>query len=527
MRRNASIFVPALVAAALCGASGLRSQERDATTAAPGRLRIQVGPTFATFDRRFGFRMHDGDIIEEEEPLGFDFTKRDAGADLLPSLAPLERALREAAGDADARLTVGASRVVLDGSAVLLPFELAFGILSRLQVGVHIPLVRRRMDVDFRLDADSATVGLAQAASVQAFVSGFSSAVSATQARVSDECQTLGETSVECRSGRELVTRASAMLSGVRTAAGLLPLAGSAEAGALDQAIREIQDGMRRYGVVSFTAPAPLAREPLDAPAFQKVLTDPAFGIAGDSLGFWQSGWELGDIELSAKYRFAETPLADSAGAARPLAYRGAVSVAVRLGTGKLDDPSNFVDLGSGDGQRDIEFASYNDVLIAGRMLASVVVRYGIQSAAIVERRISPPDRPIVLAAALRNVEWTPANYLGVDALPQLVLTPAVSVGIPYSYFTKGKDTYARADGGAPADGANAVPPPDVLAEETESTYHRLGIGIVYSTPPGTARLPLEARAIYQNTVAGSGGRTLKRGTFQVEVRTGLTLWGK
>lgn len=529
MRSTPALRLAILLAAGALLAPALRAQERDATVVPAGRLRLQVGPSFASFDRRFGYRVEGGLVVEEEEPLGFDFTKTAAGSDLLPPLAPLEQAIRQATGNPDARLTIGRTRVVLDASSVRLPIQLEVGILPGLQIGVNVPLVRRRTDVDLYLDSDSANVGLGDAAAAQSFLQGFGGALTATETRVAERCATLGEGSPECQAGRDLLSRATSLFGALEqsfgTSAGLLPLAGSRESQALAEVVSEIQDAMAQYGVQGFTSPVPLAAKALDAAALQNVLIDSAFGVAGDSLASWQSGWELGDVEVSAKYRFLETPLTDSAGAPRPVAYRGAVAALVRLGTGKLDDPANFVDVGTGDGQTDVELGAYNDLLIAGRFLASVVVRYGIQRSAVVERRISPPDLPISPAVTLRRVEWKPASYLAVDALPQLVLTPAVSVGFPYSYFTKGEDNYALAEAGA--GGSGTVPSPDLLAQETESRYHRLGIGIVYSAPVGGGRLPFEARALYQSTVAGSGGRTLKLSTFQVEVRTTLRLWGR
>lgn len=507
----------------------LQAQDFDAHTTPVGRLRLQVGPTFASFDRRFGYRLENGAVVEAEEPLGFDLTKDRAGTELLPLLSPLERALREATGDPAASLVIGATRVILEGSSVTLPVRLQLGVLPGVQLGVSVPLVRRRVDVDFRLEPGPANVGLGDATTVRAFLGQLSGALDSTRTRVSERCQSAGENSAECRAGRQLLEWAGTLYAALDASAGLVPLTGSQAAQSFAAAVREIQDGMRAYGVGSFTAALPVASTALDAAGFQRLLVDSAFGIAGAPLESWQSGWELGDVEISAKARLVATPRMDSAGAPRTFAYTGAVEALVRLGTGKLDDPNNFVDLGTGDGQTDIEVAAYSDILLGGRLLASIVARYGVQNSVVVDRRIAPPDRPIAPLSTLHAVEWKPASYRALDVVPKLALTPAVSVGLPYSYFTKGADRYTLADGaaGSPPEDATALPSPDDLARETESTLQRLGVEIRYSAVLGRTRLPFEARAIFQTAAAGRGGRTLRTSSFRVDLRTSVSLWGK
>ena len=59
-------------------------------------------------------------------------------------------------------------------------------------------------------------------------------------------------------------------------------------------------------GVPSFPTAIPLATEVLTEATYLDLVTNPRFGVAGDSLETWRSPWELGDVEVHAYARLWE-----------------------------------------------------------------------------------------------------------------------------------------------------------------------------------------------------------------------------
>lgn len=571
----------------------------DALVLPPGRLIVDFTPGFYAFDRTFGTRVEGGVPVDVEEPLGVDVNSEAAGADLFPVLGPLESLLRNVGGDPDFDLNLGATRLVTNGSARVLPLGLRLGLPWGLQLGVTVPFVSRRVEMAFDLDPRDANVGLGDPEEITPFLQGFGTAVGQARTAVEDICQSQGEGSAACRDGRETVDDADALfqlLDGTVGAVPILPFPGSAPGDSLQGRITEVQNDLADLGAAGFATPLPLPSQPVDAAGFQDLVTSPSGGIRAEPLDGFDSGMELGDVEVDVKFRFhdgfrrasrfrrAPAP-PDTAGAApdtvtsppdtaatppdsgraapdtaaapdtttaardtaraRPagagaddpggptpfLGYRGAVGVGVRLGTGSPDRTDRLLDIGSGDGQIDIELRSYNDVRIGRRVVANLTLRYGLQRATTLPRRVAPPGRTFVPASRLRRVEWTPGSYLEVEVSPRVLLTPTVSAGLRYTYLSRGEDEYALAAGEEPVlDPTGAEVPASVLAGSGDAAYQRLGVGIRYSSlaaaRAGRTGKPFEVDVVYQSTLDGSGEGVLKTSRIVVGLRAFFDAWG-
>ena len=115
----------------------------DASTPPRGMLRLHAATAWTRYDARFA-----GNGIA---PLGALFTSDSLGVREIPRLAAAE-SLVTAATEAPFRLTMGRSRLDATAREEVIPLSLEYGITNRLSVGVMVPVVRKRVGVQFRLD---------------------------------------------------------------------------------------------------------------------------------------------------------------------------------------------------------------------------------------------------------------------------------------------------------------------------------------------------------------------------------------
>ncbi len=526
--------------------TAVRGQFFDQPVVPGGWIRLDVSPSFGFYDSRFGSREEGGRIIEEVEPLGFDYNDPAAGSRMLPHLAPGEESLRELLADPSYAIALGRSSGRMSANVRRIPLELTIGVIDRLTLGATVPFVRREMDMEFHLVGDSSTANaglspaVASPSSVSSFLGQFASSISATRGQIDDLCATSGESSSQCQDGRAFLADAEALHGAMdRAYAGsyVFPLTGSSAGSFIGGRVQEVQATMASYGVTSFVLPAPLADSAMDDEAFQQFLLDPSYGVGGAPaalggvpLQHWTSVWDLGDVEVFGAFRILDLQVMDSAGTAARFRYRGTVGALVRLGTGKVDDPDTFVDLGSGDGQTDVELQMFNDILLGRRLGARLDVKYGIQLKGERARRVAAPDQVLPGLVFRDSLEWTPGNYFDLRMSPRLMLTPQIALAAHYRFASRGADTYSYAR----AAGEDEAPLPPVEASlldlETEVTVHEMGIGLLYSTvepyAEGRASLPFEIQATFDRAMAGSGGMTPRLSRFTVTLRLFAHIWG-
>jgi hypothetical protein len=250
-------------------------------------------------------------------------------------------------------------------------------------------------------------------------------------------------------------------------------------------------------------------------------------GLQMDPLQTVPGLWKLGDVEVGAWARLLHGDRRDSAGAPTSLRYLLVAGGLVRLGTGAVDDPAIAHDLGSGDGQTDVEGQVYGEILSA-RLGISSAFRYGVQLSTTLPRRIAPPDLALASASSLTEVEWTPGNYLELDVAPRFHLTPELAFAAWYGLRTKAGDRYRRLSP-PPGPGLDErFPGPlhtdaALLEAETEETVHRMGLSLLYSSVDawveGRTGSPFQAYLSLGTAVAGSGGQTPQAFTARAGVR--------
>ena len=141
----------------LCG-SALQAQAGlsllgDASTPTRGTFRFHAATAWTRYDARFAT----GGIA----PLGALFTSDSLGVREIPRLSAAESLVTEAT-NAPFRLSMGRSRLDAVAREEIMPLSLEYGVTNRLSIGVMVPIVRKRVAVQFRLDTAGgfvATVG--------------------------------------------------------------------------------------------------------------------------------------------------------------------------------------------------------------------------------------------------------------------------------------------------------------------------------------------------------------------------------
>ena len=202
----------------------------------------------------------------------------------------------------------------------------------------------------------------------------------------------------------------------------------------------------------------------------------------------------------------------------------------MRFGTAQVDRPDDLVDVGTGDGQTDIEASGYADLVFTRRLWMSAIARYGVQMEDALPLRIpNVPRNPYLMAYREQQVTRDLGDYLVLEATPRYVYNDYLSVTAQWSYRRKGEDTYT---GMFTVQGPDSLPvnlDASVLGIDTEQTEQMVGAGLSFSTlrayDRGRSRLPLEVQFLHTQSLSGSGYST-KRFTSQVQVRFYTKLFG-
>jgi len=524
-----------------------RAQSEHAAPLPGGTLRVAFGGDWQHYTERFGRPNPSNPALREgqREPLGAYFSSESLGVARLPLLTPVETELRAITGLGGYALNLGRASFRLDASVRSTPIRLDYAPSRRLGFSLAVPIVRARMSVSLTGadTTDTASLGnvglnpnLATPGTLDAFRNQAEAALAALRTQAAS-----GPTGLRAQA-QALFDRYQAGLCGMYALAGgsasastspcfrgtalpaapVLPVTGSEAADSMTAIVARSQaeyENLRTQfaaqgvAIPAFTQAFALPATPLDAAGLSRVFSDPSGALSADSLSeVVRTG--IGDVEVGAWLQ-----LADGA------RLRSQVAVTVRLPTGKTDQAANFVDIGTGDHQLDVEIAARNDFLLGSRFRVHLGGRYGIQMADELERRVTPWYLPVAPASSLALVRRDLGDYFGIDVSPQWQLDEAFSFGFGYHYFSQQATTFEYVN---PADETTIGFPASVLGQATEIRRMRAGAGITYSSLErfyaGRARLPLRVSWSYQNTFWGRGGQVPVAGVMMLIVETHFRL---
>lgn len=562
MRRR-STSLCGLAFALLAAVAGTADAQRvlgpgdDALVLPRGALRVRVLNQWSHFNERYG-RNTPGRANDALEPLAIDFNLDTIGIAQFPSLAPVQTGLRSLTGIPDLAVSLGRTVVNSNVTVIATPVVVEVGVTERLSMGVIVPFVRTRNNIFFTanpagregnigfnpglgdpraLDSNRTLVRQFETAATQlsnslAFCSANPSAGSCPQLLAQ-------------RSNAEaLIANSRAFAGGLQRIYGtspdtsfspFVPIAGTTEQSTINARIAAFGSLYQSFlGTNPITGALIASPNRLGLTDAQTVLTDPRFGVAADPLQTVERS-HIGDIEIGAKFLLLDSFRARGQDRLTPsgLNWRASVGANLRLGTGQTDSPQNFVDVGTGDGQTDVEMRGFFDVLYGSRFWTSVIGRYGIQLADELVVRISDrPEQRLTAAYRQQKVQRNLGDYWEFEANPRFALSDYVGLMAHYLYRYKAEDRYT---GTFAIDSATTGFGPVTLDArtlnlETERMEHRLGGGISFSTVAaftrGKAKIPLEVTYFHFQTTKGAGGSQPKIFSDQVQVRLYTRIFG-
>ncbi|MGZ5477927.1 MAG: hypothetical protein ACXWH1_15705, partial [Thermoanaerobaculia bacterium] len=288
------------------------------------------------------------------------------------------------------------------------------------------------------------------------------------------------------------------------------------------------------FGITNITTNGPFASQnTLTLRDAQTILTDPRFGVQADPIRTIDRS-HVGDIDVGGKFLLLDTFGNTTAARMQPsgLNFRASIGAVLRLPTGQNEFADNFIDIGTGNGQTDLDGRLFADVLVGSRFWQSFVVRYNNQLADDEEVRITDlPNRRLAPLYRRQTVERNLGNIFEFETSPRIVITDFFAVSGHYVYRSKSEDKY---------EGTFAIPAAvtgfsditldaSTLNLETEQKEHRLGGGISFSNlfafEQKKASIPFEVTYLHWQTVKGSGN-VVKAFTDQIQLRLYARIFG-
>lgn len=510
----------------LVGAAHLAAQVLDDALVPRGRARIEMVPVFTRWESRFG-RTAAG--ATDREQLGEDLTSG-AAQTLFPGAESLRTAIEAMSGIAGYTAVLGETQARVAKDITRIEFGGHVGVFDWLTVGAVLPWTRTRTSVDvaFRPDTIAGDLGLnptaTSASAVTSFLQSLSSAASAAQTNASQVCGG-SPGSGACTSAQALADRTAAFRGSAATAYGasaFFPLAGSATQTSLSQAVTTLSADLIAAGLGGIAVPMAFATQAISESDYWSLPV--GVGVQGAPLGSVKGLWHAGDVEVSATMRLLEGSGGGSAEAAPRFTYRLLGTVLGRLPTGQIDDPDVFLDVGTGDGQADLEGRLLGQATFGRHLGMQMGVRYGVQLPRTLVLRVAPPETVLAAYSTRHMVEWTPGAYFGVEIAPVWRLSDELSIAGEYRVFRKYRDEYALTGTsvGAPVD-------PAVLEIESGVTLHEVGGTLRFDTMArwlGEGARPLQAHLRVLRAVGGGGGLTPVTTQVEFGVRLFRRLWG-
>ncbi len=554
-------FACTLLSALALGSGRLSAQPvrglgDDALTPSRGSIRVQLSTSITDFSERYG-KGTPGRADGSVEPRGIDFSVDTLGVTRFPGLSAAQNALRTLTGNTGFTLTLGKTNLISQVRVQTTPILIEAGITNRLSLGVLVPIVSARNQVQFNMNSGSAKGNVSFNPAFASDVAASTNALATNATLVSQinaartqlgallascttnpgsngSCPAIIANAATINASAAAFTTAIAQVYGVTGTAGtrFVPYTGSAADSAIRNRVTAFRTQFAQYGVtaIALTTVGPAAPTAAITPdGFQRVMQDSTLGLLASALGT-VTHQGIGDVEVSVKLRLFDA-FGTRGDTARFLPtgmkFRQSFGGAYRFATGMIDTPTDFLDVGTGTGANAIEARSFTDVVYGRHFFGSLIARYAVQMADQQTLRITDtPDQVFTPAYRQRTVDRTLGNQLQIEVTPRWVFNDFFSFGAQYLFRNKAEDQYSGTYTVTTAE--SGLPSPltldaRTLNTETAATEHRLGWGVTFSSVAafarGKARLPIEVQYFNSRSIAGSGGNVQKLSIHQFQVR--------
>lgn len=523
----------------------------DALVLPRGVFRVRVLSQWTTFNERYG-KDTPGRPDGALEPLAIDFNLDTVGTTQFGSLTAVQLGLRQLTGNNDFVLSLGKTVVDADVTVRAIPLVLEAGITERISLGVLMPFVKTENRIGFAVNPAgregnvgfNPALGDANAAAANAALKTEFDQAAAQLTATLAFCQA-NPGAGSCPQINAQRAQLLALIAGANQFAGgfaslfgsspFVPIVGSNAALALNARVAFFDTSFTRAGVTAITRTGPIAAQSqLSVEDAQRILTDPLFGVAAQRLETVERS-SLGDIEVGLKFIVID-PFKGSTDARmnpKGFNYRTSLTGVVRLPTGKRDAPNNFVDVGTGNEQTDIEGRWIQDFLVGNNFWASLIFRYVVQLADEKTMRITEaPNRTLAASFRQQKVDRDLGDFYEIEANPRWVFNDYFALTGHYFYRRKQADAYKgvfQIPGSITGFGDLTVDA-RTLNGETEAREHRFGGGAAFSTLKSyqekRSKIPVEVTFFHFQTTRGQGGNVPKLFSDQLQVRLYARLFG-
>lgn len=523
------------------GAQRVLGPGDDAFVLPRGVLRVSASARWEGLPDRYdsdGFRI----------PLGAEFSRDNLGVADVSALASAGAPLRALANQPTLALSLGTVRASLDRSRVVTPIIAELGVTSRITAFVNVPYVRTRTDVAVDVNprgSATANVGLNPALTftgARTRNAGVGSALrgaATTLEQLLAACKTdatgplCGPVLADVPGANALIASARDVATRIEQSYGtadapgtpFIPIQGTALQKAIDDRLAALGTSFSTLLGATVAIGTPLAAQvPITVADLQGFVGSCEAGLCASALGTVQRS-HLGDIELGTRVKLLDTFGGDERRRTTPsgLNARFTVGALVRLGTGQVDSPEDLADLGTGDGQTDIEGLVATDILAGQRFWLTVTGRYGVQLADRPRMRVPAyVGQGYIPAAQEGEVDRKLGDYYDLQATPHWVFGQYFAAFASWRYRAKAEDTYRGSVIATDSAGTSTSFDASILGVATDASEQHVGFGITYSTVAaferGKSVLPYELSLVRTQTVSGRNAPNLADAMVQFRV---------
>ena len=495
----------------------------DAAPVPRGMLRARITTGWTRFDERF--------TANGRRTLGEELSTDSLGPRQFPGLVPIEQNLQTLANNPGVRLSFGRLLANSDARVVTTPIALEYGLTQRLSIGVLVPVVQTRRNIQLTVNPDSqGNVGYlparlrGAAASANALVSAaFRSAADSLGILLSrcpanptaSGCAAVNANATDAAAAQLQAQRFADAVSaglGTDTARALvaprdksaLALAIDAQRTALNIRVRQYLGSSAGAAAGVFTTPAPFTAIDLQGRNGVPGLLQGPLGGGLDSITTINR-LGIGDVEVGAQYlvvdRFSRDTLP-----IRGVQMRLAIGGSYRFATSLADSTRNTLAIRTGDGAG-FELRSAMDI-VAGRLGGTVVARYRQSFSRGVTAPLIGDPEAVFPAPLFGAVQRTAGTVMGLDITPRYLLDEWLALDGHYGVERIGATMYDRPTPATTCAGCETLAP--YVPSTVTRTAQRVGLGVRYSTADafrrGLARYPVEVSYTHLETITGDAG---------------------
>ncbi len=478
-----------------------------------GTIRVELGGSLESFDRRF----RNG----QRESYAADLSSPGLGSDRIPILLDAEARIGRIIGNAGYRLNLGtltADALADVGNGFL---GLGLGLTDQITIFGRIPLVRTRVQSTLDLSSAGADGGLNSGeAGHSAFFQDFDAALSTLNDKLvagdydgAPATRALAEATLA--QATTLRTDLFGLLADPATASPVVPTVGSVSGVTVLGLVSALQSTLASsLDVAGFTLAPDLPAAPLGEDGLRQLLTGSlALGIDDSPVTY------RGDAEVGAALTLVNRW---DRGVQRG-GFRTAISALVRLPTGLRSRSNRLLDIGTGDGQTDLQVDLVTD-LGAGSFGARLAGSYVRQLPSSVQLRVAAPG-VVVGPDRLSFLRRDPGDIVAFTVQPFFRLARTLALQAGLQHWSRKADQISYR---SPADALPGVDP-GVLAEESRANATVFSGGITYSNPggltPGGRGLPVDATWSYERVLRAGGGRVPNTHRVRGQFRLYFGLW--